>query len=504
MAANESLEHLPMTVVFVDDILSSAASTRPDKTALIDPNSQISYEDLNRLVNLGVTNLKTMQIAPNSRVAVRAEKTIHTVAAFFSVWRAGAILVPLNPGLKGNQVDYILNDCHASLISDVLALFKQQEPARPELVTIEQDRHQENAPACILYTSGSTGMPKGVVLSHRNLVAGAISVASYLENTSSDNILAALPLSFDAGLSQLTTGFLSAATIVLHQYLFAQDCLRLMERERITGFTGVPPMWIQLSELVWPPGASKSLRYFANTGGKMPLPTLNLLREKAPQAKPYLMYGLTEAFRSTYLSPDQVDARPNSIGKAIPNAQVLVLRPDGSESSANEPGELVHIGPTVTLGYWNDPERTSQRFRPVTNPVLGMPFPIIGVWSGDTVTRDEKGYLYFVGRTDEMIKTSGYRVSPTEVEEAVYRTGLISECVAFGVEDYELGQAIHLIGFHAVKEEAELISSNLKKALRNNLPMYMMPKKIILMSLPLGKNANGKLDRRKIIQEAKR
>jgi acyl-CoA synthetase (AMP-forming)/AMP-acid ligase II len=188
--------------------------------------------------------------------------------------------------------------------------------------------------AAILYTSGSTGKPKGVVLSHRNMVAGAKSVASYLENTADDTLLAALPLSFDAGFSQLTTAFHAGARVVLLNYLLPQDVLKALARERVTGLTAVPPLYIQLSELEWPTAIGEQLRYFANTGGRMPRETLTALRKRLPKSKPYLMYGLTEAFRSTYLPPEEVDRRPDSIGKAIPNAEILVLRDDGTPCAA--------------------------------------------------------------------------------------------------------------------------------------------------------------------------
>ncbi|MFC8943667.1 AMP-binding protein, partial [Streptomyces griseoincarnatus] len=249
--------------------------------------------------------------------------------------------------------------------------------------------------AAILYTSGSTGAPKGVVLSHRNLVVGATSVSGYLKNTSDDVILAVLPLSFDAGLSQLTTAFAVGAHAVLLDYLLPRDVPAACERYGVTGITGVPPLWTQLATVAWPPRVRHRLRYFANTGGRMPRSLLLELRELFPAAAPYLMYGLTEAFRSTYLDPAQVDHRPDSIGRAIPNAEVLVLRPDGTPCADDEPGELVHRGSLVALGYWNDPERTAARFRPVPGydePWRAVPEP--AVWSGDTVVRDADGYLY--------------------------------------------------------------------------------------------------------------
>jgi acyl-CoA ligase (AMP-forming) (exosortase A-associated) len=315
----------------------------------------------------------------------------------------------------------------------------------------------------ILYTSGSTGRPKGVVLSHRNMVAGAKSVASYLGNNPDDTLLAALPLSFDAGFSQLTTAFHSGARVVLLNYLLPQDVLKAMVKEKVTGLTAVPPLYIQLAQLKWPETVTDHLRYFANTGGRMPLETLKALRAHLPRTQPFLMYGLTEAFRATYLPPDQADIRPDSIGKAIPNAEVLVLRDDGSECAPNEPGELVQRGAHVAMGYWNDPEKTAERFKPLPAPrpgrQAGFVLPEIAVFSGDTVRRDEEGYLYFIGRRDEMMKTSGYRVSPTEVEEILYSTQLVGECVAFGVPHPSLGHSICVIA--TGKDGAPLDSATL-------------------------------------------
>ena len=272
--------------------------------------------------------------------------------------------------------------------------------------------------AAILYTSGSTGKPKGVVLSHRNMVAGGKSVASYLENPAGDTLLAALPLSFDAGFSQLTTAFHVGARVVLLNYLMPRDVIKAMEREKVTGITAVPPLYIQMTQLEWPASINEHLRYFANTGGRMPRETLGLLRQRVPGAQPFLMYGLTEAFRSTYLPPEEVDRRPDSIGKAIPNAEILVLREDGTECAPEEPGELVHRGALVGQGYWNDADKTAERYKLLPPGIAGRQagpmLPENAVFSGDTVPRDPESFLYFLGRRDELTKTSGPRRSPTE------------------------------------------------------------------------------------------
>jgi acyl-CoA ligase (AMP-forming) (exosortase A-associated) len=353
--------------------------------------------------------------------------------------------------------------------------------------------------AAILYTSGSTGKPKGVVLSHRNMVAGARSVAQYLENREGDRILSALPLSFDAGFSQLSTAFHVGASVTLINYLLPRDIITAVERQQITGLTAVPPLWIQLAQLEWPEAGRNGLRYIANTGGRMPRATLDALRAALPKTQVFLMYGLTESFRSTYLPPSELDRRPDSIGKAIPNAEVLVVREDGTPCVPGEPGELVHRGALVSLGYWNDPEKTAERFKPVPGLPKGLVMPEIAVWSGDTVRTDEEGFLYFVSRRDEMIKTSGYRVSPTEVEEVIYATGLVGEAAALGIPHPVLGQAIVVVA--TARNDSRLEAEELLGQCRQRLPAFMVPARVVAREGSLPRNANGKIDRKLMAQE---
>ena len=261
----------------------------------------------------------------------------------------------------------------------------------------------------------------------------------------------------------------------------------------------MPPLWIQIADQEWPEDVGETLRYFANTGGRMPRTTLDRLRSVFPRARPFLMYGLTEAFRSTYLDPAEVDRRPDSIGKAIPDAEILVVRPDGSRCDPGEEGELVHRGALVALGYWNDPERTAERFRPAPGQDADWrATPEVAVWSGDTVVADEEGFLYFVGRVDEMIKTSGYRVSPTEVEEAAYATGLVRDAVALGVDDPVLGQRVALVV--AMMAEEESSADGLIARLRRDLPTYMVPA-VVEVRDELPRSPNGKFDRALLRQE---
>lgn len=518
-----------------------AAAISPTAPALSAGAGHWHYAQLAGAVQEAAAGLLALGLARTERVGIWLDKRFETVVASFAAPAAGGVMVPMNPLLKPEQVAYIARDCNvrvlltsperAALLAPVLAdcpdlrhLVLTQAPAAPpalppgvvlhlwaELLAAPQragHRVIDTDLCAILYTSGSTGRPKGVVLSHRNMVAGAKSVASYLENGPADTLLAALPLSFDAGFSQLTTAFHAGARVVLLNYLLPRDVLRAMARERVTGLTAVPPLYIQLTQLDWPAEVADAigahLRYFANTGGRMPRQTLDALRARVPRARPFLMYGLTEAFRSTYLPPEEVDRRPDSIGRAIPNAEILVLREDGSECAPDEPGELVHRGALVGQGYWNDAEKTAERYKLLASGhggrVAGLQLPEYAVFSGDTVKRDAEGFLYFVGRRDEMIKTSGYRVSPSEVEEILYATGLVGECVAFGVEHDQLGQSIQVIATPPAGAGALDLPALLAEC-RRRMPAYMVPAGIEAAAGPLPRNPNGKIDRKRLATE---
>ena len=509
-----------------------AADRAPSSPAVSFRDEGHDYGALATACQQAAAGLATCGLLRQERVAVYLDKRPETVQALFGAALAGGVFVPVNPLLKAEQVAYILRDCNVRILvtsPDRLKLIREALVHCPDLHTVllvgrsEPELEGEGpfrihewdgvlaggaplpAPrvidtdmAAILYTSGSTGQPKGVVLSHRNMVAGAQSVASYLDNQPEDHLLAVLPFSFDYGLSQLTTAFLTGAQVSLLNYLLPRDVIKAVEQRGITGLAAVPPLWIQLAQMEWPETARRTLRYVTNSGGAMPLKTLEALRGQLPQTRFYLMYGLTEAFRSTYLPPEEVERRPDSMGKAIPNAEIMVVREDGSPCAPGEPGELVHRGALVALGYWNDPERTAQRFRPVPGQAGGLPHKELAVWSGDTVRMDEEGFLYFIGRQDEMIKTSGYRVSPNEVEEAAYGTGLVAEAAALGVPHPVLGHGIVLV---ALPRSTGTTSEALLHALRPRLPAFMLPARIELRQQPLPRNANGKIDRKGLASE---
>lgn len=475
----------------------------PGAVALVERDRRLTYAELDAQVSAVAASLAA-RIAPGDRVAVWLPKSIECVVLLFAIARAGAVMVPVNPVLKGQQVAHILSDSGAALIVTHRARAAGLPDAPCPVLLLEVDwpallagdAPSGEAPggdrlAALLYTSGSTGRPKGVMVTHANLLAGARSVAAYLGTGADDHVLSVLPLSFDFGFSQLTTAFLSGACVVLLDYLTPRDVVQACARHAVTQLAAVPPLWVQLAAQDWPAEARAPLRTLSNSGGRLPVPTVRQLRALFPEARLHLMYGLTEAFRSTTLPPELVDAHPASIGRAIPDAEILVVRPDGTLAADGEPGELVHCGPLVTQGYWRDPARTAERFRaaPPCSQLGGM-----AVWSGDTVVRDGDGLLTFVGRTDETIKTMGTRVSPTEIEELAYQSGAVAQVVAFGVADDVAGQRIRLVAAPAAGLDAATAEAQLMAHFRREAAPFMHPAAIVWLDA-LETSANGKLDR---------
>ncbi|HUD91717.1 AMP-binding protein, partial [Sphingobium sp.] len=311
--------------------------------------------------------------------------------------------------------------------------------------------------------------------------------ADYLKLMPQDRTACVLPFSFDYGQNQLFSTWYAGGCVYPLGYLTPRDVMKLVDRRDITTLAGVPPLWVQLTELDWPAEVAAKLRRLTNSGGALTRPLVAKLRALFPQADLYPMYGLTEAFRSTYLPPALVDSHPDSMGGAIPFAEILVVRPDGSPTDADEPGELVHCGPLVAQGYWRDPARTAERFKPA--PAASR-YGGMAVWTGDTVRRDREGLLYFVGRDDAMIKSAGNRISPTEIEEAAVAVPGIAEAVALGVKDDRLGQAVRLLLRADDPAVAEAVAAHLK----TELPNFMQPKDIIVLS-EFPRNPNGKIDR---------
>jgi acyl-CoA ligase (AMP-forming) (exosortase A-associated) len=464
----------------------------PSDLALRDRAGELSYAALDQAVGGLAAGLLAKDCQPGDCVASWLNKTRLACLLPLACARAGLIHVPLNPLLKRAQVAHILTDSSARLLvtgaTRAATLLADDLPAACQLLDDQAEitgpylppsNHHPNNLAAILYTSGSTGKPKGVMLSHANLWLGAISVAHYLDLHKSDRTLALLPLAFDYGQNQLLASWAAGAAVIPLDYLFAQDVIKAVASYDITVLAGVPPLWTQLLEVAWPDPVAARLKTITNSGGRLAEAQIRLMRTLFPSARLHSMYGLTEAFRSTSLDPELIAQYPTSIGRAIPFAEILIVDQHGQAASS---GELVHAGPLVAQGYWQDAERTAARFKPAPAHASAGG---LAVWSGDQVRSDAQGLLYFVGRDDDLIKVSGNRISPTELEEAAIAGGA-TEAVAFGVPDERLGQAIILL----IRGDTAMVSDYL----RRELPNFMFPREIITLDL-LPRTPNGKLDR---------
>ncbi len=502
-----------------------SAERFPGKEALVDGKERLSYLEVARRVAALAHGLRQAGANRGDRVGIYLDASVPQVLSIFGISQAGAVFVPINTTLFPEQLSHIAKDCGMKGLITTCAKLASLTPVLRDIpslkfvVTVgDGEVTDSNLPtyifdelcqivppaasreqsisrdlAAILYTSGSTGKPKGVMLSHANVMAGATIVSRYLEITDRDRILAVLPFSFDAGLNQLMTAFQQSGTIVLINFVFAREIVQTLLKERITGLAGVPTLWSLLAQ----PNSTlqkqplPDLRYITNTGGAMPQAVLAALQKVLPSTKIYLMYGLTEAFRSTYLPPEELDRRPTSMGKAIPDTEILVINDQGKLCKPGEVGELVHRGPTVSMGYWGRPEDTAKCLRP--NPLLPRE---VGdcekvCYSGDLVRMDEDGFLYYVGRRDTMIKSSGFRISPTEVEEGLFSSGKLCGAAVIGIPDDVLGQTIK--AFVIPRDGESIDPEALLAHCGEKLPRYMVPKTIEVVD-ELPKTSSGKVD----------
>jgi acyl-CoA ligase (AMP-forming) (exosortase A-associated) len=509
----------------IDHMLRASARRLPDKEALVHGEERLSYRLVDQQVAGLAHGLREAGARRGDRIGIYLDASVPQALSIFAVSRADAVYVPINGLLFPEQVAHIARDCQMrglittrarlTALSSVL-----KESSSLKFLVLVGDGGAVDVPftahsfedlcalpapsawceqaiekdlAAILYTSGSTGKPKGVMLSHAQVMAGSSIVSTYLGITEADRILAVLPFSFDAGMNQLMTAWQQGGTLILINFVFVREVVHTLTKERVTALAGVPTFW----SLIAQPSSSLSkqplphLRYITNTGGAMPQPVLAALRKHLPGTRIFLMYGLTEAFRSTYLPPEELDRRPTSMGKAIPNTEIVVINEDGKRCGPGEIGELVHRGPTVSMGYWGQPELTAKVLRP--HPFLP---PEVGdvekvCYSGDYVKMDEDGFLYFVARRDSMIKSSGFRISPTEVEEVLFKSGLVKAAAVIGISDEVLGQSIK--AFVVVRDDGVLQVEELREFCAANMPRHMVPKLIqVLDEMP--KTPSGKVD----------
>jgi acyl-CoA ligase (AMP-forming) (exosortase A-associated) len=509
----------------IHHMLRASARRYPDKEALVHGEERLSYREVDARVTALADGLREAGAERGDRVGIYLDASVSQAVSIFAISRADGVYVPINGLLFPDQVAHIARDCQMKGIITTREKLVALSPVLKEIPSLEflvlvgdrgpvdvplavhsfedlcartapalwRERAIEKDLAAILYTSGSTGKPKGVMLSHAQVMAGSSIVSTYLEITEADRILAVLPFSFDAGMNQLMTAWQQGATMVLINFVFAREVVQTLVRERVTGLAGVPTFWSLMAQ----PSSSLSkqfppaLRYITNTGGAMPQPVLATLRKLLPDTRVFLMYGLTEAFRSTYLPPEELDRRPTSMGRAIPDTEILVINENGGLCRPGEIGELVHRGPTVSMGYWGQPELTARVLRP-------HPFQLSEVgdvekvcYSGDYVKMDEDGFLYFVGRRDTMIKSSGFRISPTEVEEVLFKSGLVKAAAVIGIPDEVLGQTVK--AFVVGRDGEALAVEQLRDFCAANMPRHMVPKAIqVLDEMP--KTTSGKVD----------
>ncbi len=512
----------------IHHMLRTSATQYPEKEAMVHGERRLSYQEVASRCSSLATRLRDAGMRRGDRVGIYLDPSIDQVLSIFSISQAGGVYVPINTVLFPEQVAHIVRDCGMKALVTTPEKLNALLPVLQEIPSLEfyvvtgeangfgHDPESQAKPihrfeemlalpaptnwkdwgiskdlAAILYTSGSTGKPKGVMLSHANIMAGSTIVSTYLGITEQERILAVLPFSFDAGMNQLMTAFQQGGTIVLIKFVFAKEIINALIGERITALAGVPTVWSLLTNGGLAKHQFPNLRYITNTGGAMPQAVLKILRQALPTTSIFLMYGLTEAFRSTYLPPEELDRRPTSMGKAIPDNEILVLNDQGRQCAPGEVGELVHRGSTVSMGYWGNPEATERVLKP--NPLLP---PELGdcervCYSGDLVKMDEDGFLYYVGRRDTMIKSSGYRISPTEVEEVLFQTGKVRQAAVIGIPDEVLGQSIK--AFLVPKDGEQVECESLLDYCAEKMPRHMVPKYLELLP-ELPKTSSGKVD----------
>jgi len=511
--------------VLVSDFLQDSVERAPDKVALVCDGQRLTYADVETRANRVANGLLAAGIQRGDRVAVWLPNAVATVVAIFGILKANATFAVINATTKPDKLIYILRNCEASavfvpmrhvaaverLVSSVPSLLlvvltgDGPEPdtaisnkaitydemlmaypaTRPSRTNIDVDL------ACLIYTSGSTGDPKGVMSTHANVTFAASSIIEYLENIPDDIVANVLPLSFDYGLYQLLMTFKFGGTLVLEQsFAYPAVLLKRIAQERVTGLPGVPTLFAVLLQMDLGRFDLSSVRYLTNTAAALPVTHIEQLRDAFPWAKLYSMYGLTECKRTLYLPPGELDRRPGSVGIPIPGTEAWIEDEDGRRVGPGEVGELVVRGSHVMQGYWRDPEATAQRYRPGRYPAERL------LYTGDLFKADDEGFLYFVARKDDVIKSRGEKVAPKEVESVLYRLPGVVEAAVVGVPDNLLGQAIK--AYVVCKEGVSLSERDVLRHCAAHLEDFSVPQQVeFRTSLP--KTASGKIQKRPLV-----
>ncbi len=506
-------------MTLLHSFLDRAIAATPDKTAVISAGKHHSYREVGELADAIAVALQGQGVKRGDRVAILLDNTVEAVAAMFGILRMGGIFMVINPQTKQDKLTYVLEnsgaaalitisnfraawhgavlavtDCRTVLVANTEADTEEDGRKFLSLSKVFAAPHAKPAPsgvidydlASLIYTSGSTGRPKGVMLSHVNMFTAGNSIAQYLELKSDDRIVCALPLAFDYGLYQVILAFNVGATVVLEKsFAFPVKVLETMVKEKVTVFPGIPTIFTMLLNLETLGNFDLSaLRTITNTAMALPVTQIADLRKAFPKVRLYSMYGLTECKRVSYLPPEQLDIRPTSVGKGMPNEEVWLVNEAGERLPNGSTGELVIRGSNVMRGYWKAPELTAEKLKP--GPLPGE----LILYSGDIFRTDAEGWLYFEGRRDDLIKSRGQRVSPREIEDTLYRMPAILEAAVIGVPDPLFGQAIK--AFVSLRPGQAVTPKQIQLHCRELLEDHMVPKDVVILdSLP--KTESGKI-----------
>lgn len=519
-----------MSISSIRTLLVEAAQTHPDKTALIHNEERLSYAELLTRVNQVALYLQELDLPKGSRIGLYSNKSVSQVVAILAILSTEHILVPLTRLLKPEQVEYIIEDCGIQcIITDRLKLESIEEidfggqvisfeTAGKDIPSFEEIFKYYKKPytcqlnghdnAAITYSFGLTGTPKGIVLSHRNLVDSARVVSQYLELREDDVISGLLIFNLDYGLNQIFCTLLNKASLALHKFILPADFFNHLINDKISV---IPLMPVNISQMFDEdlsaspnPELFEQVRIITSSGGNVTERMIADCEKTFTNARFYSMHGLTEAFRSTYLEPEQIKIRPDSIGKAIPDVELYVINEDGEECAPREVGELIHRGGYIYRGFWNAPKETGERFKSIrilekVVDLEGQLTDELVVASGDYVYKDEEGYLYFVYRRDDMIKTRGFRVSPFEVESVVEKNlPQIRQCAVFGMDNPQIEEEIVLV----YSAPSELSEKEISFELKKHLASYMLPNRIVYRrSLPLVQSDQNRINKDELKQQ---
>ena len=521
----------------IESYIEHSAASSSDKTALVCGHRRLTYAELNELCERLAQGLREQGVGRSDRVAVYMPNSVESVVAIFAILKAGATFVMVNPSTKSEKLAYVLNDSRAKAVllpARKLALIQSLGDKLPHLKlavftgkavnnTDQSDSFEtvafehivgqeaenlsrrdgeksENDLAAIIYTSGSTGRPKGVMHSHANLSAAIYSIAGYLQNTPDDVILNVLSLSFGYGLTQLLTAVKVGATLVLEEsFTYSHAVMKRFAEERVTGFAMVPTIAAILLQMDLSKYDLSSLRYITNAGAAMPEPHSKALRNILPWVRIYLMYGQTECIRTSFLPPELVDTRPESVGRGIPGTDVCIVDAEGIPVPPDVAGELIVRGDNLMQGYWELPEETQKTLRVQRWPDSDCPHsqePQKVMYTGDLFRADEDGLLYFVGRKDDIIKTKGEKVSPKEVENVLYSHPDIAEAVVFGVPDEILGEAVQAAV--TLRNGSNTLEQEILRYCSQRLEDFMVPRSVAFYDT-IPKTPNGKINKQELI-----